>query len=69
MVCGGKCNDFLGKEGWGILGKDVEKWGGKWYDVTMGVVLVKRLGNGEFLGHGKKLLFGRRLGKLRVWRV
>lgn len=38
MVCGGKCNEFLGEGRVGdfgeILGKDVEKWGGKWYDVT-----------------------------------
>lgn len=29
---------FWGKEGWGNLGENVEKWGWVWYDVTMGVV-------------------------------
>ena len=37
VVWGGKCNEFMRKMG-GNLGKCVEKWGGKWYDVTMGVV-------------------------------
>ncbi len=29
--------NFWGKEGWGYLGENVEKWGAVWYDVTMGV--------------------------------
>lgn len=39
---GGENGGILGKGcvrgPWGKLGKDVEKWGGKWYDVTRGVV-------------------------------